>query len=380
MRSKTRNTYKGKKKRLFVATWNVRTLLDNSKSDRPERRTALVARELSRYNIDIAGLCERRFADEGQLTEVGDGYTYFWRGLGNDQPRIHGVGFAIKSSIVASMTEMPRGHSARLMTCRIPLTGNQRLTLIVGYAPTLTSSDDDKEAFYSDLNNLLSTVPQNDKLYVVGDFNACVGSEADQWPHVIGRNGVGEMNSNGLLLLQLCIDYQLCITNTFLRLPTKYKTSWQHPRLRHWHLIDYIITRRRDQCDTLVTRAMRGACCWNDHNLIRSKLRLSLAPWRKVKNSSSMRRLAVGKLRDPIIAKRFTSNITSALSSMVETSDQTITEDWENLKDTLYNITKDTVGHITRKHQDWFDDNDSMIHSHIEEKRKAYNQWLACPT
>ena len=54
--------------------------MDNPNANRPERRTALVARELCRYSIDIAALSETRFADEGQLTESGAGYTFFWCG------------------------------------------------------------------------------------------------------------------------------------------------------------------------------------------------------------------------------------------------------------------------------------------------------------
>ena len=62
---------------LTIGSWNVRTLMDNPNANRPERRTALVARELCRYNIDIAALSATRFADEGQLTESGTGYTFF---------------------------------------------------------------------------------------------------------------------------------------------------------------------------------------------------------------------------------------------------------------------------------------------------------------
>ena len=357
----------------------MRTLQDAARSDRLERRTALVARELNRYDIDIAGLCETRFPNDGQLTEVGGGYTFFWKGLSDDQPRIHGVGLAIKTSIVGKLTEIPKGHNARLMSCRMPLTNKQHMSIIVGYAPTLPSPDEAKEAFYSDLNDLLSTIPRNDKLYIVGDFNARVGSEADQWPRVIGRNGVGKMNPNGLLLLQLCTEHQLCITNTLFRMANKYKTSWQHPRSRHWHLIDYVITRQRDQGDTLITRAMRGACCGTDHNLIRSKLRLSLAPRRKTKNTGT-RRLATNKLRDPTIAESLATNITAALLTKPEKTSLTTTEDWDSLKNILLEATENTVGHSKRKHQDWFDDNNEPICSLIEEKRKAHTLLLACPT
>ena len=62
---------------LKVACWNVRTLLDNNSDKRPERRTALLASELKRYDIDIVGLPETRIANEGQITEVKAGY-YLW--------------------------------------------------------------------------------------------------------------------------------------------------------------------------------------------------------------------------------------------------------------------------------------------------------------
>nr|VZI45265.1 unnamed protein product [Spirometra erinaceieuropaei] len=55
---------------LTLAAWNVRSLLDNPRSNRPERRTALVARELARYKVDIAALSETRFSEQGQLEEM----------------------------------------------------------------------------------------------------------------------------------------------------------------------------------------------------------------------------------------------------------------------------------------------------------------------
>jgi predicted amidohydrolase len=56
---------------LIIAAWNVRTLLDNEKSDRPKRRTALVA------EVDIAKLSETRLAGEGHIIESHSGYTFY---------------------------------------------------------------------------------------------------------------------------------------------------------------------------------------------------------------------------------------------------------------------------------------------------------------
>ena len=65
---------------LNLGAWNVQTLKDNPKSKRPERRTALVAKELARYDIDIAALSETRRKDMGLLEEKSIGYTFFWSG------------------------------------------------------------------------------------------------------------------------------------------------------------------------------------------------------------------------------------------------------------------------------------------------------------
>lgn len=71
---------------LNLATWNVRTLLDKNDSDRPQRRTALIADKLARYNIDIAAISETRFAGEGELCCKRDtGYTFFWSERGTNE-------------------------------------------------------------------------------------------------------------------------------------------------------------------------------------------------------------------------------------------------------------------------------------------------------
>ena len=86
------------KKKLSIATWNVRTLLDLKDADRPQRQTALVARELDRYNIDIAALQETRLEGQGTLQE--NNHTFFWIGKEPGIRREVGVGFTIANSLV----------------------------------------------------------------------------------------------------------------------------------------------------------------------------------------------------------------------------------------------------------------------------------------
>ena len=113
---------------LTIAQWNVRTLLDRDGADRPERRTALVAMELAKYNIDIAALRETRFPDSGSFNNLE--YSFFWSGMSEGERREAGVGFAIKKDIFAMLTEIPRPVSDRIMTMRLPLSKDNFVTIV----------------------------------------------------------------------------------------------------------------------------------------------------------------------------------------------------------------------------------------------------------
>ena len=67
-------------------------------------------------------------------------------------------------------------------------------------------------------------------------------------------------------------EFELIVTNTMFKQKDERKTTWMHPRSKHWHMIDFIITRCRDKMDIHSTRAMRGANCWTDHQMLRSKV------------------------------------------------------------------------------------------------------------
>ena len=111
--------------------------------------------------------------------------------------------------------------------------------------------------------------------------NARVGTDHQTREGVIRTEGVGKCNSNGLLLLRKCALHKLRITNIVFRQPTRRKTSRMHPRSKHWHLIDYVIVRRKDRQDVKVTKTMCCADCWTGHRLIVSKLNLCIQPERR---------------------------------------------------------------------------------------------------
>nr|VZH90199.1 unnamed protein product [Spirometra erinaceieuropaei] len=169
------------------------------------------------------------------------------------------------------------------MSLRLPLRGGGKFaTIISAYAPPMSSPDAAaRDKFYEDLHALLAAVPKADKLVVLGDFNARVGTDHTAWRGVLGPHGLRCSNDNSLLLLRTCAEHRFILTNTFFCLLEREKATWRHPQSRHWHLLDCIHVRRRDQRDVLVTKAIAGADGWTDHCLVISKMRIRLQPHRR---------------------------------------------------------------------------------------------------
>ena len=84
---------------LAITQWNVRTLHDSEAADRPERRTALVAVEPAKYNIDIAAICETKFSESGSFNDL----EYSATGKPEGERTEVGVGFAFKNDIVTQV-------------------------------------------------------------------------------------------------------------------------------------------------------------------------------------------------------------------------------------------------------------------------------------
>ena len=351
----------------------------NGENIRPHRRTAIIALELERFNMDIVALSETRISGEGSLTEVGGGYTFFWRGYPEGQPRQHGVGLAIRTKLMDGITESPSYISERLLSLRIPLVKGEYATIISSYAPTLTSDEDQKDIFYDQLHQVLSEVRKEDKIVLLGDFNARVGREAAVWDGVIGGNGVGKMNSNGLRLLTLCSEFNLTITNTIFRMKNRYKTSWMHPRSKHWRLLDYVIVRKSDLQYVKKTYAIRNAECSTDHRLIASDIAWKLRP-RPRRTGTGKRKLNCEALLDNSTRIQFQGAVRNALQSIESPPDSTPASRWASFSSAVRTTAEEVIGFKTKKHRDWFDENRSDICELLADKNLAHDNVLRNPS
>ena len=117
--------------------------------------------------------------------------------------------------------------------------GNHSITVIQAYIPTSNTEDDEVERFYEDLQDLLELTPQNDVLFIIGDWNAKVGSQ--DTPGVTGKFGLGMRNEVGQKLTKFCQENTLVITNTLFQQHKRRLYTWTSPDGQHQNHIDSIL-------------------------------------------------------------------------------------------------------------------------------------------
>ena len=85
----------------------------------------------------------------------------------SEERREAGVGFAIQSDLVGKLSGLPNDINDRLMTLRLPLSGNKHATIDSAYKPTMTNPGEVKVKFYDDSENIVSATPRTDKLILL---------------------------------------------------------------------------------------------------------------------------------------------------------------------------------------------------------------------
>ena len=89
------------------------------------------------------------------------------------------------------------------------------IMVIQVYALTSNAEEAEVEHFCEDLQDLLELTPKKDVLFMIGDWNAKVGSQ--ETPGVISKFGLGVQNEAGQRLIEFCQENALIIANTLFQ-------------------------------------------------------------------------------------------------------------------------------------------------------------------
>ena len=149
----------------------------------------MVKQEMARVNVDKLGISELKWTGMGEFNSD-DHYVYY---SGQESFRRNGVAIMVnrrvRNAVLGCNLKNDRMISVHLQGKPF------NITVIQVYAPTSNNEEAKVEQFYEDLQDLLELTPKKDVLFIIGDWNAKVGSQ--ETPGVTGKFGLGVQNQQG---------------------------------------------------------------------------------------------------------------------------------------------------------------------------------------
>ena len=185
----------------------------------------VVKLEMARVNVDILGISELKWTGMG---EFNSDYHYIYY-CGQESLRRNGVAIIVNKSV---RNEVLGCNLKNDRMISVHFQGKPfNITVIQVCAPTSNTEEVEVEWFYEDLQDLLELIPQKDVLFIIGDWNAKVGSQ--EIPGVIGKFGLGMQNKSGQRLIEFCQGNTLVIENTLFQQHKRRLYTWTSPDGQH---------------------------------------------------------------------------------------------------------------------------------------------------
>ena len=180
---------------------------------------------MARVNVDILGISKLKWTGMGEFNSD-DHYIYY---CGQETLRLNGVAIMVNKRVQNAVLGCNLKYD-RMISIRFQ--GKAfNITVIQVYAPTSNAEEAEVERFYEDLQDLLELTPKKDVLFIIGDWNAKVGSQ--ETPGVIGKFGLGIQNEAGKSLIEFCQENTLVIANTLIQQHKRRLYTWTSPDGQH---------------------------------------------------------------------------------------------------------------------------------------------------
>ncbi|XP_072033444.1 craniofacial development protein 2-like [Amphiura filiformis] len=243
-----------------------------------------------------------------------------------------GVGLLISQPLLECLVSYEY-VSSRILTPKFKMKEGI-LNIINVYAPTTTHSDAESDEFYDGLQHHLQKVNKREKLILMGNFNAKIGSDSKDWTPAMGKYDIGKINSRGEKLLEFCMLHKLTVCNTHFQHKACRKVTRTSPCGKYKNMIDFVITQNyRSYC---------SADVGSDHNLMIAKV--VSAPVRTKRLKTTPKSYDVSRLTNPLIAEEFRAKTGGTFEPLLQLEDTDVEEGlWAKFRDTTNKIIEESV-------------------------------------
>ncbi|KAK3535978.1 hypothetical protein QTP70_023718, partial [Hemibagrus guttatus] len=207
-----REKRKGKSVGLRIGTLNVGTMTGKGRE---------LADMMERRKVDILCVQETRWKGS-KARSIGAGFKLFYYGV--DSKR-NGVGVVLKEEFVRNVLEVKR-VSDRVMSLKLEIEGVM-LNVVSGYAPQVGCELEEKERFWSELDEVMESIPTGERVVIGADFNGHVGEGNRGDEEVMGKFGVKERNLEGQMVVDFAKRMDMAVANTYFQKREEHRVTYK---------------------------------------------------------------------------------------------------------------------------------------------------------
>ncbi|KAK3522926.1 hypothetical protein QTP86_009722 [Hemibagrus guttatus] len=347
-----REKRKGKSVGLRIGTLNVGTMTGKGRE---------LADVMERRKVDILCVQETRWKGS-KARSIGAGFKLFYYGV--DSKR-NGVGVVLKEEFVRNVLEVNR-VSDRVMSLKLEFEGVM-LNVVSGYAPQVGCELEEKERFWSELDEVMESIPTGERVVIGADFNGHVGEGNTGDEEVMGKFGVKERNLEGQMVVDFAKRMDMGVVNTYFQKREEHRVTYKSGGRRTQ--VDYILCRRGNLKEISDCKVVVGESVARQHRMVVCRMTLMVC---KTKRSKIEKKTKWCKLKKEECCEEFRQKLRQALGGQV-----VLPDDWETTAEVIRETGRKVLGVSSgRRKEDketwWWNEE---VQDSIQRKRLAKKKW-----
>ncbi|KAK3548972.1 hypothetical protein QTP70_022655 [Hemibagrus guttatus] len=316
---------------------------------------------MERRKLDILCVQETRWKGS-KAHSIGAGFKLFYYGV--DSKR-NGVGVVLKEKFVRNVLEVKR-LSDRVMSLKLEIEGVM-LNVVSGYAPQIGCELEEKERFWSELDEVIESIPTGERVAIGADFNGHVGEGNTGDEEVIGKFGVKERNLEGQMVVDFAKRMDMAVVNTYFQKREEHRVTYKSGGRRTQ--VDYILCRRGNLKEISDCKVVVGESVARQHRMVVCRMTLMVC---KMKRSKIEKKTKWWKLKKEECCEEFRQKLRQALGGQV-----VLPDDWETTAEVIRETGRKVLGVSSgRRKEDketwWWNEE---VQDSIQRKRLAKKKW-----
>ncbi|KAK3548201.1 hypothetical protein QTP70_005167 [Hemibagrus guttatus] len=221
---------------------------------------------MERRKVDILCVQETRWKSS-KARSIGTGFKLFYYGV--DSKR-NGVGVVLKEEFVRNVLEVKR-VSDSVMSLKLEIEGVM-LNVVSGYAPQVGCELKEKERFWSELDEVMESIPTGERVVIGADFNGHVGEGNTGDEEVMGKFGVKERNLEGQMVVDFAKRMGMGVVNTYFQKREEHRVTYKSGGRRTQ--VDYILCRRGNLKEISDCKVVVGESVARQHRMVVCRMTL----------------------------------------------------------------------------------------------------------